>query len=186
LGRFINHSCDPNCETQKWLVHGELAIGLFATKDIPANTELTFDYNFERYGDKVTFMSGRITTKHTRTHNSCSKNVPACMACVIRQRYIDTDIVFTCCRSVSAVVYTAVVYTATVCQSIVLHNVLTHALLKSMHWLALLLMLNLIAAAIEVPVWLCQVPRIHWRQGSSQQSRGPQVPCSALPVSLAC
>ncbi|DBB04664.1 hypothetical protein WJX77_006462 [Trebouxia sp. C0004] len=52
LGRFINHSCDPNCETQKWLVHGELAIGLFATKDIPADTELTFDYNFERYGDK--------------------------------------------------------------------------------------------------------------------------------------
>lgn len=29
LGRFINHSCDPNCETQKWVVHGELAIGLF-------------------------------------------------------------------------------------------------------------------------------------------------------------
>ena len=53
LGRFINHSCEPNCETQKWLVHGELAIGLFATKDVPANTELTFDYNFERYGDKV-------------------------------------------------------------------------------------------------------------------------------------
>lgn len=66
LGRFINHSCDPNCETQKWLVHGELAIGLFATKDIPANTELTFDYNFERYGDKVTALSGRITTKHTQ------------------------------------------------------------------------------------------------------------------------
>ena len=81
LGRFINHSCDPNCETQKWLVHGELAIGLFATKDIPANTELTFDYNFERYGDKVTFLSGRITTKHTHTHNSCVQKVPACMAC---------------------------------------------------------------------------------------------------------
>ena len=30
--RFINHSCDPNCETQKWLVRGELAIGLFALK----------------------------------------------------------------------------------------------------------------------------------------------------------
>lgn len=29
LGRFINHSCEPNCETQKWVVHGELAIGLF-------------------------------------------------------------------------------------------------------------------------------------------------------------
>lgn len=53
FGRFINHSCDPNCETQKWMVRGELSIGLFAIKDIPANSELTFDYNFERYGDKV-------------------------------------------------------------------------------------------------------------------------------------
>ena len=53
FGRFINHSCDPNCETQKWMVRGELTIGLFAVRDVPANTELTFDYNFERYGDKV-------------------------------------------------------------------------------------------------------------------------------------
>ena len=52
LGRFINHSCAPNCETQKWMVNGELCIGLFALQDIPGGTELTFDYNFERYGDK--------------------------------------------------------------------------------------------------------------------------------------
>lgn len=65
LGRFINHSCDPNCETQKWLVHGELAIGLFATKDIPADTELTFDYNFERYGDKVSCLP---SLSHARAH----------------------------------------------------------------------------------------------------------------------
>jgi len=52
LGRFINHSCSPNCETQKWMVNGELCIGLFALQDIPGGTELTFDYNFERYGDK--------------------------------------------------------------------------------------------------------------------------------------
>ena len=57
MARFINHSCEPNCETQKWLVHGELAIGLFALKDIEAGVELTFDYNFERYGDKVTCLS---------------------------------------------------------------------------------------------------------------------------------
>ena len=53
MGRFINHSCSPNCETQKWIVRGELAIGLFTLKAVPAGTELTFDYNFERYGDKV-------------------------------------------------------------------------------------------------------------------------------------
>lgn len=35
------------------MVHGELAIGLFVLKDVPAGQELTFDYNFERYGDKV-------------------------------------------------------------------------------------------------------------------------------------
>lgn len=52
FGRFINHSCSPNCETQKWVVQGELCIGLFALVDVPAGTELTFDYNFERYGDK--------------------------------------------------------------------------------------------------------------------------------------
>lgn len=56
LGRFINHSCEPNCETQKWVVHGELAIGLFVLKDVQAGEELTFDYNFERYGDKVRLL----------------------------------------------------------------------------------------------------------------------------------
>ena len=34
------------------MVQGEISIGLFTLKDIPAGTELTFDYNFERYGDK--------------------------------------------------------------------------------------------------------------------------------------
>lgn len=54
LGRFINHSCEPNCEVQKWVVQdGEITIGLFTLRNIPADTELTFDYNFERYGDKV-------------------------------------------------------------------------------------------------------------------------------------
>jgi histone-lysine N-methyltransferase SETD2 len=60
LGRFINHSCEPNCETQKWVVRRELAIGLFALQDIPAGTELTFDYNFERYGDKVYFFPSAL------------------------------------------------------------------------------------------------------------------------------
>ncbi|KDD74466.1 hypothetical protein H632_c1292p0, partial [Helicosporidium sp. ATCC 50920] len=51
-GRFINHSCAPNCETQKWVVGGELAIGLFTLGAVKRGEELTFDYNFERYGDK--------------------------------------------------------------------------------------------------------------------------------------
>lgn len=45
LGRFINHSCDPNCQREKWMVNGEVCIGLFAIRDIKKGEELTFDYN---------------------------------------------------------------------------------------------------------------------------------------------
>lgn len=50
ISRFINHSCDPNAETQKWTVNGELRIGFFSTKDIYVDEEITFDYQFQRYG----------------------------------------------------------------------------------------------------------------------------------------
>uniref|UniRef100_A0A8C7QR28 [histone H3]-lysine(36) N-dimethyltransferase n=1 Tax=Oncorhynchus mykiss TaxID=8022 RepID=A0A8C7QR28_ONCMY len=45
--RFMNHSCQPNCETQKWTVNGDTRVGLFALIDVPAGTELTFNYNLE-------------------------------------------------------------------------------------------------------------------------------------------
>ncbi|KAL2497169.1 histone methyltransferase [Abeliophyllum distichum] len=48
LGRFINHSCDPNCRTEKWMVNGEVCVGLFALRDIKKGDELTFDYNYVR------------------------------------------------------------------------------------------------------------------------------------------
>jgi len=47
--RFINHSCDPNCETKKWVINGETRIGIFAVKDIPPGTELTYDYQWEHF-----------------------------------------------------------------------------------------------------------------------------------------
>eukprot|EP00793_Prasinoderma_coloniale_P003505 PRCOL_00006742-RA len=49
LGRFLNHSCEPNCRPEKWQVRGELCIGIFASRDIPAGEELTFDYQMERF-----------------------------------------------------------------------------------------------------------------------------------------
>ena len=57
--RFINHSCNPNCETQKWRVKGEPRIGIFARVDIPAGTELTFDYHLDSLGnDKKKCLCG--------------------------------------------------------------------------------------------------------------------------------
>ncbi|CAL9706818.1 unnamed protein product [Knipowitschia caucasica] len=52
--RFMNHSCQPNCETQKWTVNGDTRVGLFALQDIPKDVELTFNYNLECLGNGKT------------------------------------------------------------------------------------------------------------------------------------
>ncbi|RPA94355.1 hypothetical protein L873DRAFT_1846676 [Choiromyces venosus 120613-1] len=47
VARFVNHSCDPNCRMEKWLVEGRPRMALFAGDDgIEAGEELTYDYNF--------------------------------------------------------------------------------------------------------------------------------------------
>ena len=48
-GRFVNHSCEPNCEMQKWSVNGFYRIGLFALRDIMPGEELCYDYNFDNF-----------------------------------------------------------------------------------------------------------------------------------------
>lgn len=48
--RFINHSCQPNTEMQKWIIDGETRIGIFATHDIKRGEELTYDYQFVQFG----------------------------------------------------------------------------------------------------------------------------------------
>uniref|UniRef100_A0A1J3F670 Histone-lysine N-methyltransferase ASHH2 n=1 Tax=Noccaea caerulescens TaxID=107243 RepID=A0A1J3F670_NOCCA len=48
LGRFINHSCEPNCRTEKWMVNGEICVGIFSMQDLKKGQELTFDYNYVR------------------------------------------------------------------------------------------------------------------------------------------
>ena len=45
--RFINHSCDPNCEA----INDRKRIYIEATKTIPAGTELLYDYQYERTDD---------------------------------------------------------------------------------------------------------------------------------------
>jgi SET domain-containing protein len=48
----MNHSCDPNCATEKWTVNGDTRIGLFALEDVKAGTELTFNYQLEAFGEQ--------------------------------------------------------------------------------------------------------------------------------------
>ncbi|KAF8463629.1 hypothetical protein BDZ91DRAFT_300990 [Kalaharituber pfeilii] len=50
LGRFCNHSCNPNCYVDKWVVGDKLRMGIFAKRHLLAGEELVFDYNVDRYG----------------------------------------------------------------------------------------------------------------------------------------
>jgi [histone H3]-lysine4 N-trimethyltransferase ASH1L len=56
MARFVNHSCDPNCEIRQMLVRTgegkkasvEPRMALFALDErIKFGDELTYDYNFE-------------------------------------------------------------------------------------------------------------------------------------------
>ncbi|XP_039295505.1 histone-lysine N-methyltransferase NSD2 [Nilaparvata lugens] len=79
VARFMNHSCQPNCETQKWTVNGDTRVGLFALHDISAETELVFNYNLESIGtEKKQCMcgapncSGFIGVKASKNGNGIS------------------------------------------------------------------------------------------------------------------
>ncbi|KAK7428917.1 histone methyltransferase set2 [Neonectria magnoliae] len=50
LGRFCNHSCNPNCYVDKWMVGEKLRMGIFASRNVQAGEELVFNYNVDRYG----------------------------------------------------------------------------------------------------------------------------------------
>jgi len=50
LGRFCNHSCNPNCFVDKWVVGEKMRMGIFAERAIQAGEELVFNYNVDRYG----------------------------------------------------------------------------------------------------------------------------------------
>ncbi|KAF4956421.1 hypothetical protein FSARC_11557, partial [Fusarium sarcochroum] len=49
-GRFCNHSCNPNCYVDKWVVGDKLRMGIFASRKIQIGEELVFNYNVDRYG----------------------------------------------------------------------------------------------------------------------------------------
>lgn len=86
LSRFINSSCDPNCESQKWTepAKGETHVGIFALKDIRAGTELTYDYSFKDYGfdnHKARSFFCRCRSANCRVMDPTERNWVAKVVC---------------------------------------------------------------------------------------------------------
>lgn len=50
ITRFVNHSCDPNCVTEKWNAGGEPRVAIVSLRDIPKGEEITFDYGAHSVG----------------------------------------------------------------------------------------------------------------------------------------
>jgi len=61
--RFINHSCEPNAETQKWNVKGFECVGIFALRDIRYGEEITFDYHAVRQEEARVCLCGASTCR---------------------------------------------------------------------------------------------------------------------------
>jgi histone-lysine N-methyltransferase ASH1L len=54
MARFINHSCEPNCEVRMVKVNGTPRMAVFAGESgIMTGEELTYDYNFDNFGEQA-------------------------------------------------------------------------------------------------------------------------------------
>lgn len=47
-GRFINHSCSPNCTARVVTVDGDKRIVIYSKRLIEKGEEITYDYKFAR------------------------------------------------------------------------------------------------------------------------------------------
>jgi hypothetical protein len=63
--RFINHSCEPNCEA----VTERRRIWIYALRDIEAEEELTYDYNLTDDGESEASRA---------RHYACRCGAPTC------------------------------------------------------------------------------------------------------------
>ncbi|KAH7573407.1 hypothetical protein JRO89_XS03G0143500 [Xanthoceras sorbifolium] len=69
--RYINHSCCPNTEMQKWIIDGETRIGIFATRDIKKGEHLTYDYHILGYGFYAKFTTAGMVSSLQNLYLLC-------------------------------------------------------------------------------------------------------------------
>ena len=66
MSRFINHSCDPNCQVITVNVKGSHRNGIYALRDIAAGEFLSYDYNFDtKHADRFACRCGAVNCRGT-------------------------------------------------------------------------------------------------------------------------
>ena len=51
IARFINHSCDPNLQVEKWYVNRIPRLGLWSKRRIAQGEEVHYNYSVKWHGD---------------------------------------------------------------------------------------------------------------------------------------
>jgi uncharacterized protein len=69
--RFINHSCNPNCEA---VIEDGRRIYIEALQDIPVGEELVYDYQYERMDDH---------TADDERFYACKCGAPGCRGTIL-------------------------------------------------------------------------------------------------------
>ncbi|KER23801.1 hypothetical protein T265_08390 [Opisthorchis viverrini] len=64
-GRFINHSCQPNCYAKIITVEGKKKIVIYSKRDINVMEEITYDYKFPYEEEKIPCQCGASTCRGT-------------------------------------------------------------------------------------------------------------------------
>lgn len=79
--RYINHSCEPNCNVEFWQISGINRVGIFAIRDIKIGEELTYNYRAEFYGylsNYYHFCTISNNNHHNRDIQQCLCGAKAC------------------------------------------------------------------------------------------------------------
>lgn len=84
--RFVNHSCEPNCYFEKWLLSGseegrnaEYQLALFALRDISAGEEITYDYGWSAFQPPSLDENGQMISGER-----CLCGAPSCTGWLAR------------------------------------------------------------------------------------------------------
>ncbi|EOA25600.1 hypothetical protein CARUB_v10018948mg [Capsella rubella] len=90
--RYINHSCNPNTEMQKWIIDGETRIGIFANRFISKGEQLTYDYQFVQFGADQDCYCGevgcrkKLGAKPTKTKKTTLEEAVEPVACEVTRK----------------------------------------------------------------------------------------------------